>query len=235
MSGKWQVLLGGAMAVLTCAFAVWRYLVSNQTTESLMTNLIVICGTIVSMSVLLVAIKSILENSQHKETFSTVLKRELDVWERQYYPLIFVDDDNQFNPDESGNDQDGACYLMLTDHRHILRRGEKIDGGDSVIFFNLPSSFKKNDRITFYLRKSMFKEVARMNNEDVKQTIAKLSKDFANAISSEFSFLVKAHGCPEGPDNKVTVIFQKDLDTPEEARELVKLLSYVTILYLAAV
>ncbi|MCL2881703.1 MAG: hypothetical protein FWF45_02245 [Coriobacteriia bacterium] len=232
MKGKWQTIMGGVMAFLTCSFAVWRFFVSSRTIESLMTNLIAICGTIVSLLVLLVAIKAIVHN-MHDHDFATTLGNELNSWGKQYYPLVFVDEKNRYEPGENGIDTDGARYRMLTEHRHILRRGERPDHDSSVIFFDLPPTYNEGDKVLFYLRKSMFKDVTRANHEDPEQTIAKLSKDFANAISSEFSDFIKAHGYPEGTDDRVTVIFNRNLHTPDDARLLVKLLSYVTILYLA--
>jgi len=164
--------------------------------------------------------------------FASTLGNELDSWEKRYYPLVFADD-NGYEPDKNGFDADGARYRMLTVHRHILRRGEQLTHDSSVIFFDLPPTYNKGDKVLFYLRKSMFKEAALAAHEDPHQEIEKLSKDFANAISSEFSDLVKAHGYPEGAADRVTVIFNRDLTTPDDARVLVKLLSYVTILYLA--
>jgi len=221
---------GGVIGLVTIFLLVWKFVISEQAEPQVIDLMLGVCGTLVSIAVFFVSALFILSARKKKETFESVLSEELAVWHRRNSPLISVE-----NEYVGKSDKDGARYSMLVDHDHILRRAEKLKNVARVTFFDLPNSFKKDDQLVFYLSKKMFLWRAKaLGEKDLQHVIDKLGRDIANAISCEFTDIVKAHGFPRQGKNKVTVSFVRDMKTPNDAREIIKLINYVVVLYLAA-
>jgi hypothetical protein len=97
-------------------------------------------------------------------------------------------------------------------------------------FFSLPAAFTRGEQIVFYFDEDTFRAAI---TEKGVGSIASIRKDIANAVSCEFSNIVKAHAFSEADDNRMYINLIKDFDTPEEAHELMHLLDYVFVHYLA--
>jgi hypothetical protein len=220
--------LGGCLAVLVVIFAVVKCIAEGGRLAHIMTAAITICGVVVSVLVLFSAIRSYWTRHRPLATFESTLSHELQLWVRRNHPMICVD-----NPFDGPRDDDGGNYSLLKQFDTILRRHDDFNNAQRVPFLTLPSDYTNGSKIIFHLNPEIFQRRADALKEDVEITITKLTKDFANCISAEFPNLAKAHGVPEGRVDKVTVFLIRDLDTSEDARELINMLNYVTILFLA--
>ncbi len=219
---------GLTAAVAAIVLLIWKFSISEHGEFAMLDFLIQVCGILVSSAVFIVSALFIFSLRAKKETFESTLDEELEVWSRRNHPLISVENDY-----EGDGDTDGATYAMLVDHDNILRRAEDLSDAEREIYFTLPNSFRNGDQMIFYMSEKMFQRRAKAMNENVSHVIEKIERDTANAISSEFPEIVKAHGYPRDGRNKITVSFVRDMKTPADAREVIKLVDYVTTLYLA--
>jgi len=225
---KLEGIIGGVLALLVVVFALVRLAAEGLEPAHIMSALITICGVVVSLLVLISAARSFWLAHRNNHNFADTLSYELRKWLARNHPMILAS--NSF---DGHKDSDGARYSMLKQFDTILRRHDDFNGSERVDFLTLPASFNAGDKILVHLAPEIFTRRALAQNEDVDLTVTKLTKDMANCISAEFPDLVKAHGIPQGKVDTVTVILAKTLDTPEEARELVKMLNYIVIVYLA--
>lgn len=229
---NFDLFCGGMASVIALLITIIKFCYSGRGISELLNFLQEFSGLFVSVLVFFVAAKSILRQMKRRETFASVLKEELDLWAERNAPLITRDGKYQKSEEESNN-----CYYMLTDHDHIFDVGD--DFGDLKAqrgrFVELPERYEKENRIIFYLNGGMFADRAKANGTKAWDEMGVLMHRIANCISAKFGKdTFEASGRSIGVIRQVTVRIKRDLNTPEDARAIVKLLDYVMILYLAA-
>ncbi len=224
-----ELIIGGIASTVAMAAIIFRFVffeIDLSTTADFIKDFSEI---IVSVLVFFVAVKSILSQSKRKETFKKVFDEELQAWMQRNRPLISKE--NRFQVENADR------YFILSDHDHIFDIGEDFQDDKKYqkgVFVQLPHTFTTNDKIIFFMNKSTFMARAKAKDSDVDTEIDKLIYRTANCISAKFGKeLFEASGDPK--HNQIHVkIKTRDLDTPEDARTIIKMLDYVMILYLAA-
>jgi len=225
-----ETYLGGALALITLIAAIIRYAASAQTLGDVMTAVISVTAPLLTLVVLIAAIRSLRALLRRPdESFATVFARELDDWQERMRPLIRAR--NDFDGEE---DVDGALYEMLVDHDAILRRGDRIEDRRHVRFLRLPLAFCDGERLTFYLRETMFTRRAAALGEDRGVMTEKLAKDFAVTLGQGFRDIVSVHAHPDRQiHDTITITLRRDLTSAADAHRLMSLIDYATLLYLA--
>jgi len=225
-----ETYIGGALALITLIAAIVRYVYSAQTIGDLMTAAISVTAPLLTLVVLVAAIRSLRALLRKPdESFETILARELDDWLARMRPLVRAND--EFDGDA---DDDGGLYEMLVEHDAVLRRGERLSDKRHVWFLRLPNDFRDGDQLRFYLRESMFTRRAIALDEDRGVMTEKLAKDFATTLGQGFQDIVAVHARPERRvHDTITVTLRRDLTTAEDAHRLMSLINYATLLYLA--
>jgi hypothetical protein len=220
---KWQIALAAiaSLVVIACQIAIMQI---SPEPKSILDGIAKMSSAIVALMVFAVAASAIFSNSR-KQSFEEVLDSELDRFTERHSPFIKVIEDYT-----GADDTNGALYGILEHHEDLLKKGEEFPADLYTDFFSLPAKFTKGNQIIFYFDEDTF---AAAIKEKGIGSLANLRKDVANAISSEFSDIVKAHAFSDADDRKVYISLNKDFDTPEEAYELMHLLDYVFIHYLA--
>jgi len=224
-----ELFIGGLASLIAMGAIIFKYHFSDGDILTTADFIKDFSGILVSVLVFFVAVKSLLSQYRQKESFKTVFDKELKAWIIRNRPLISKE--NRFQVENADR------YFILSDHDHIFDIGEEFNDDKKYqkgVFVQLPHTFTTSDKIIFFMNKSTFMARAKANESDVDAEIDKLIYRVANCISAKFGKeLFEASG-----DSKHKQIYvkikSKDLDTPEDAREVIKLLDYVMILYLAA-
>jgi len=219
----WQMVLPAIMSLIVICANLTR-LVFDHSPDKILHVIAAVASSVVALMVFVVAATALLRHSK-LETFEEVLDTELDSFVSRHAPFISV-----INDYEGAGDTDGALYGMLEHHEDILKKGEVFPDELYTPFFSLPADFSTGNQIVFFFDEDTFEAALKEKNIG---DIDDLRKDIANAVSAEFSGIVKAHAFSEVGDNRMFINFSKDFDTPEEARELIHLLDYVFVHYLA--
>lgn len=224
-----ELFIGGIASIIAMSAIVFKFMFPESDLLSTADFIKDFSGILVSVLVFFVAVKSILSQSHRKETFKTVFDKELQTWILRNRPLISKE--NRFQVENADR------YFILSDHDHVFDIGEDFRDDKKYqksVFVQLPHNFTTNDKIIFFMNRSTFMARAKAKDSSAEDEIDKLIFRVANCISAKFGKeLFEASGDPK--HNQIHVkIKSRNLDTPEDAREIIKLLDYVMILYLAA-
>jgi len=219
----WQIALPATMSLVVILANLTR-LYFDRSPDKILHVIAAVSSSVVALMVFIVAATALLGNAK-KETFEEVLDTELDHFVSRHAPFISVIEDYT-----GAGDPDGALFGILEHHEDILKKGEQFPDEMYTPFFSLPPSFSTGNQIIFHFDEDTF--AAALKEKNIGD-INDLRKDIANAVSNEFSGIVKAHAFSELDDNRMFINFSKDFDTPEEAHELIHLLDYVFVHYLA--
>lgn len=220
---NWQIVFAAAMSLVVITANLLR-LPFNPGPDGILYAIAAMSSSIVALMVFVVAATAILGNAR-KNSFEEVLDEELDSFVKRHSPFISVIDDYT-----GAGDKNGALFGILKHHEDLLRKGEVFSPELYTHFFSLPPTFAKGSQIIFYFDEETF--AAALGGKKI-DSISNLRKDIANSISCEFSSIVKAHAFSEATDKRLYINLNKDFDTPEEAHEILHLLDYVFIHYLA--
>ncbi|MDR2155297.1 MAG: hypothetical protein LBE78_09780 [Burkholderiaceae bacterium] len=220
----WKITLAAAMSLAVIASALARAIVQGGEAEHWLDAISKIAGSVVALMVFVVAATALLSNAR-STSFEETLKRELDAFIKRHKPFILVLEEYT-----GVGDKNGATYGILEHHEDMLKKGETFSADLYTPFFSLPVAFTKGSQIIFYFDDDTFAAALKEKNIG---SVANLRKDIANAVSSEFSDIVKAHAFSEISDRRMFINLNKHFDTPEEAHEIIHLLDYVFIHYLA--
>lgn len=223
-----ETWIGGALALITLVSGVIRYAISPQTPTDLLTGIIAVTSPLLTLVVLIAAIRSLRALfGRRGASFDATLERELDEWLERMKPLVSVKDATPGTPE-------GAIYEMLTEHDHLLKKGEDLSVMPHVEFLKMPTGFTEGKQIHMLFRESMFRRRAASFQEDPKVTTQKVAKDVAAALGQTFTDLVAVHAHPDAKvQDTVTLTLKRSLTTADDAHRLLHLINYATLLYLA--
>ena len=255
-----ETLVGGVASIIA-TFAIFsRLLVDGISTVTVIDSLIEFSGLVVTIMILVVALRRL--RPRTIETFDKTLVEGLDKWVRRSRPLIYPEDstvdirktrkrykmlvkhdsilmstemaenfDDDYDED-GDNDSDVEDDDISDVEIDMNKRSTKIG-----VFVSLPSveELKKGDAlIEFWLNKGTFKRrMAAYNIEKQNELTERnlLASRMAACIASNYKFSVAANP-PDTDEAKIKIIIEKQMSTPDDAREIINLIEYVMKLYL---
>ena len=229
-----ETKLGGIFGMVALIAIIYEASLGGFSPEATAGAVKDIAGTLVAILVLVVAVRKI-RPRKSKETFHSVLHEELEDLERRAQPLIHRAKDYS----------DGIRYYLITrlervlyatadDLKEIKEKGSVNSGVFNGKFFDV---FTEGElKVHFYLNASTFKDRAKLEGKSNEAVLTELGPVIANCINKQSHDKYQATPTKDG--KTITVIFDTGKEqqdkTPEDAREVAKLINYVLTLYTIA-
>lgn len=224
-----ETKIGGITAIIAIIAIVFEMVLGGFTRISVVAGIKDIAATIVAILVLIVAVRK-LRPKKIVETFESVLNEELSAWQQKVSPLVH----------RATDCNDKIRYYLITNFDRVIFADDNsieeicekgcVDSGTfNGKFVEMP--FKMDKNISFFLNASTFKERAKAKNKSYEDTLDALAPAIANCISKSFQGFCKAE--PKSSGKEIVVTFDI-LESPKDARKLVKVIDHVLTLYTIA-
>lgn len=226
---KIEIFFGGGMALVAVCAIVVKMALNGFSFVSVLDGVTDFAQVVVAAMILLIALKRILNRRPPVETFESTLGNELQSWMTRNRPLVSRED----RPEK------GSRFFMLTDLEHIFDVGENLSNENTYKkgrFVELPLSYEAGAEMHFFLNLSTFRERAIAKNSESRIEVQLLAARVSACINANFSELLTASSDNSGSGGAaaINITFVKDLDTPEDARQIIHLIDYVMTLYMVA-
>lgn len=224
-----ETIVGGIAAAIAGVAIFAEVALNGFTTAAVAAGVKDVSTTLVALIVLVVAVSK-LKPKKDVETYESVLKKELDKWVEHSMPLVHHAEDYE----------NGDRYYLITNFdksfyndeskKEICERAKVNSGTYNGKFVDLPT--RENPSLKFYLNASTFKGRSKVEEEKYDDTLEKLSGIFASCINKNFRDFCFADVRTD--KKSIMVNFEKKLESPDDARDLVRLIEYVMTLYIIA-
>jgi len=235
-----ETKVGGLFGIIAIIATIVEMNLAGFTPEAITGGIKDIAGTIVIVLIFVFAARHLFDK-RPKETFENVLSEELSQWEKRNSPLVLKATDYP-RIDESTHevlDKDKWCrcrFYLLTNLEKIIESAPNEDllekysvnaGRGNGRFVEIPVDFFKKD-IIFYLNISTFKGRADAKKVKPEDEIENLSGHMKASILEKFKDLCTVHSDKNTISVRLLPGVELNADT---AREIIKLLDYVFLLY----
>lgn len=245
-----ETWIGGIAATVAVIAVFFEVVFNGFSPVSVAAGIKDFSTTFVAAIVLIVAVRK-LKPKKIAETYEEVLEEELEKMVKRNDPMIqrikwvsHIDPLTQKAVISIPKPEDPIQYNMITDHE-IMFHTEEGKGIDEIrnrasikstdrfagLFMDLPD--QKRKYLKFYLNKSTF--IKRIRAGETYETVkARYSSAIPLCIMNNFPDLCESAKAAKSEDEFSVKFKDNKLKTPDDARELVRLIEYVMHLYFLA-
>ena len=223
-------LIGGICAALVVLFVCIRIFVLETSADGVFDNLIQLTGTVLSLVVLMSAVRIMLSTKKTKSFQATLIEgcEEID---KRYGALIVEKTGGKVNL------VNGMTYVIADNVDTIFTaKREEWDTIHYMDKFAFGPNFLQTGRIFYYVNYANMGERAHRLGEDPATTARLLARDIGIAIQRNFSDIVTAHAqeISQEEDRAVVTIFVNSKKTEEDAERILELINYLLFLHFVA-
>ena len=216
---RFEKLWGGILSAVAIISAIVSLILGEINPSSIFGCLKDVAGTLLSVLVLLVALKQFLPKKAGD--FKSAFNKEMDMVIKKYSPLISADDGNQ-------NEEATEDAQTQKKERDFIRYNivKKLDAmfsnenpGTPIRFFDLSPA---TSTITFFVQGHNFG----------KQRVEAVSKDLRSTLENRFHEVAKISSNTT-PQVSVSVEFKEPLINEDDARLVAQVVDHVIFCYIA--
>ena len=210
-----ETIFGGVFGIIAIVAAYLELQANEFTTSAIFGCVKDVSGTIVVVMVFLFAVRSFIPKklTGFQETFDS----EIINVENKYFPIIKK---AELDDSKSKNSNNLIRYELSTDLDSFFN--------ENIGAYKRVFEFKKGtiNRVDFFVSKSVFKGRSEESFADEQNAI---SHSFKNRIEKNFSTIKNVEITEEG----FSLIFIEPLKSSLDAKNLVEIIEYIILLYMA--
>lgn len=219
-----ETLWGGIFGIVAIAAAIVEMVLNGFETIAIAGAIKDISGTLVTVMVLLFAIKSLLP---HKEKLSIEEKiiLALDAWQQANSTMII----------KSADDEKTGKYgfHMRTDIRDFYRAAPLTKNSGWFVRLPLPQGnnyANENIRIEFHLNKGTFFEGIELSTDELKHRFDQLNKLFCDFINAKYHDFLRA----SGQNDIIILTLLRPIENDGDIQKMTEVLNSMFQAYLAS-
>lgn len=235
-----EIRVGGICATIAIIAIIWQMSLSNFSYPSIVEGIKEISTTIVAVLVFLFAIKNIFPKKE-VETYDSVLEKGFQDISSKYRPLLNKAEIFEDTATKTKKLLERIVRLNLItnfklllkaniEEEKIIEQGKKSNSSNSVGAF-VDFDLLKPTNCKFYINETTFgKSFGANTEEEFRFAKGEFGAQVASCINVQFKDFCIAKASSDGTN--VTFKNSNGLSSPAEAKELVKLIEYVLLLYI---